>query len=64
MLTWYEVTYNFQHVYHIEAKSADAAKRIACHYQNVSPSDYWCGLSLCSAHKMTLEEVEKIERWA
>jgi hypothetical protein len=48
----YEVVYNYRHKYNIEAKTSDAAKREVCRQEHISPSDYFCGLSLCKAKKI------------
>ena len=55
-LHWYKVSRG-NWTMHFQAKSADAAKREMCHVADVSPSDAWCGLSICHAHKMTVAEV-------
>lgn len=36
----------------IEAKNSTQAKRQACKYWGIKPSDKWCGLSALTARKL------------
>lgn len=36
----------------VQAKNATQAKRAACKIFGINPSDFWCGLSCFTAHRI------------
>lgn len=46
---------------YVWATSGNQAKRTFCREYNISPSDYWCGLSDLTARRMKPEEIKAWE---
>ena len=55
----YLVTSPGERVIAIEAKNSIQAKRKACRYWGIKPSDSWCGLSALKARKIKESGVDK-----